>query len=396
MLAVAEARTLYLREAGLPEREIAKLWRERARRLHTLDGRKLEVLYPGRPAPGHGPDFRDAIVRLDGERLHGDVEVHRRPAGWREHGHHLDVAYDGVMLHVVGSDDGPPGPAGMPAVVMPPDSPMPMMRGSKGPLAYMAALGPAERQGALHAAGLAWFAERTAGAAATAQVHGIEQALYVGIMEALGYAENRAPFNELAARVPFAVLTAVARSVSAHRLPNTMRNLLLGGSGLAPVTQEWVEYVGTAPLGREYWRTSGMRPANHPRKRLDAAAVLLAEHARTGLGQGLSQAMRTGGWRGLVSALSTRGESGAIGTGRAGIAAVNGVLPTLAAWAKSSGNDALGDACTAAFAAAPALPSNTMTREAMRLAGMGPSERLGACEGQGLLRLYRQAVHTPA
>lgn len=68
----------------------------------TVDGRRLRVLYPGRPAPGHGPDFRDALLELDGASLRGDVEVHRRPSEWRAHGHHQNPEYKGVVLHVVG------------------------------------------------------------------------------------------------------------------------------------------------------------------------------------------------------------------------------------------------------------------------------------------------------
>ena len=76
---------------GRSERALAQLWLTKTgRRLKTTDGRALRVIYPGRPAPGHGPDFRDALVELDGRRLSGPVELHRTPADWTRHGHHLD------------------------------------------------------------------------------------------------------------------------------------------------------------------------------------------------------------------------------------------------------------------------------------------------------------------
>lgn len=91
----------------LPERLLAKLWMAKAgRSLRTTNGRKLRVLYPGRPAPGHGPDFRDAVLEIDGQRISGPVERHRKPSDWRSHGHHLDAAYDNVILHVVSSRRG--------------------------------------------------------------------------------------------------------------------------------------------------------------------------------------------------------------------------------------------------------------------------------------------------
>ena len=58
-------------------------------------------LYPGRPAPGSGPDFQDALLITGaGELVRGDVEVHVRQSDWRSHGHHLDHRYGRVALHL--------------------------------------------------------------------------------------------------------------------------------------------------------------------------------------------------------------------------------------------------------------------------------------------------------
>ena len=63
----------------------------------------LRVHFAGRWNRAAGPDFRGAIL-LDGSgrARRGDVELHRRPAGWRSHGHHRDPAYARVLLHLVG------------------------------------------------------------------------------------------------------------------------------------------------------------------------------------------------------------------------------------------------------------------------------------------------------
>ena len=83
-------------------------------------GPPLRVHFAGRWNRGPGPDFRGAIL-LDaqGRARRGDVELHRRPAGWRSHGHHLDPAYDRVLLHVVGDATGQHH--GPPAALLPPD-----------------------------------------------------------------------------------------------------------------------------------------------------------------------------------------------------------------------------------------------------------------------------------
>ena len=82
-------------------------------------GPPLRVHFAGRWNRAAGPDFRGAIL-LDphGRARRGDVELHRRPGGWRSHGHHRDPAYARVLLHIVGDPGGKP--AGPPVALLPP------------------------------------------------------------------------------------------------------------------------------------------------------------------------------------------------------------------------------------------------------------------------------------
>lgn len=73
--------------------------------LITHDGSQMHILFQGRQGPGVGPDFRDAVVRINDQDLIGDVELHLRIAGWTQHRHHLNPRYDAVVLHVVQSAD---------------------------------------------------------------------------------------------------------------------------------------------------------------------------------------------------------------------------------------------------------------------------------------------------
>ncbi len=69
------------------------------------------------------------------------------------------------------------------------------------------------------------------------------------------------------------------------------------------------------------------------------------------------------------------------------------VLPGLAAEAAVLGDRRLAREVGAMYERFPALPDNTVTREARRL--LGPralAMRLDACEHQGLMHLYRRAV----
>lgn len=383
--AFASGGARWLAESGtLPERLLSRLWRARTgRRLTATDGRRVEVLYPGRPAPGHGPDFRDAVLAIDGAPVRGDVEVHRAPSGWQAHGHGADAAYDRVVLHVVGKDGlGGPSPD-TPTVVVgsrpgrPRRSPPPPL------LAELASLDDTALRERLRASGEAWFAERAERLVAEAAALGADQALYEALMDGFGYAENRAPFVELARLLPAALLAAALRSAPEAAGAELLRSLLLAGSGMTPPNAEWRRYAGMAPMAPSAWRTAGVRPQNHPAARVECAARALAPHLRRGLAASLEAALE----RSLSSALSAPG----LGAGRARTLLAAAVLPMLAA---DGGADARA-ANLARFLALPALPANTITREAWELVRPGASlasARLSSAEHLGLQRLYRRAV----
>ena len=60
----------------------------------------MRVLYPGRASSAAGPDFRNALVEVEGVGLvQGDVEIHVRQRDWQGHGHGRDPRYNGVILH---------------------------------------------------------------------------------------------------------------------------------------------------------------------------------------------------------------------------------------------------------------------------------------------------------
>jgi hypothetical protein len=74
------------------------------RKLVTSEGKKVEVLHPGKLNPTDGPDFSGASIIIDGIELHGAVEMHLRSTGWKQHGHHRDTSYDQVILHVLAGE----------------------------------------------------------------------------------------------------------------------------------------------------------------------------------------------------------------------------------------------------------------------------------------------------
>lgn len=84
------------------------IWKHRlysGKSLSTTCGQNLEVENPGEQNFHAGPDFFNARIRIDQLVWAGNVEVHRRASDWYKHGHHLDPAYNNVILHVVGEYD---------------------------------------------------------------------------------------------------------------------------------------------------------------------------------------------------------------------------------------------------------------------------------------------------
>ncbi|MEI9918068.1 MAG: DUF2851 family protein [Bacteroidota bacterium] len=75
--------------------------------LVTTQGETLQVIRPGIHNTDAGPDFSEAKVRIGPMSWAGNVEIHIHSSEWEVHRHHLDRAYDSVVLHVVWNDDKP-------------------------------------------------------------------------------------------------------------------------------------------------------------------------------------------------------------------------------------------------------------------------------------------------
>lgn len=76
----------------------------------TTRGDTLQVLDCGTFNRGAGPDFRDAVLRVNGEKRVGDIELHLYREDWWRHGHDGDPRYDRVLLHGVLFPGGMPRP----------------------------------------------------------------------------------------------------------------------------------------------------------------------------------------------------------------------------------------------------------------------------------------------
>lgn len=289
----------------LTEAQLFELWRGQRfpeAALATRHGVPVRVVSPGRPGRGPGPDFRGAaIAGPSGVPLRGDIELHVRSSMFRAHGHERDPAYRNVVLHVVfeddtGEDTPLPGGKAAPVVALAPwvarradelrlwlqrpllwrepchDAVMRM--GAEGVSAALDAEGDLRFE-----AKVARFREMIAGS-------GLEQALYEGVVEALGYGGNAAPMRSLACLVPWARLSGLMTGIPDAGL--AIEAALLGAAGLLPsqrghrgpvephveALEETFARTGIRPLPAGVWKLWGVRPENFPVRRVAAAAAL--------------------------------------------------------------------------------------------------------------------------
>ena len=360
------------RPEDIPERLLARLWRSRdwrRRSLHLASGKRLRVLYPGRPGGGPGPDFRDAILQVDGlAPVRGDVELHREPRGWREHGHHLDPRYNGVVLHVVARAHGGNPPQRQDGREVPVVELIQQGREAQYagtgvsigmPLLRRWRALPTDRlRDLLDRAGCERFQEKSARFRTLLRSEGGEQALYSRTLEALGYSRNRAPFLELSRRVPWAVLLETGLNTPLDQRASRIEGLLLEASGLRGSASR-----GT-PISPSAWCFAGIRPANQPGRRIAGAARLLTRYVDTGLLPALLPLIAGGTFQEVRRAFTVSGnDSTLIGKGRAVEIVVNVVLPFFHAWASTERDAALATCCLNLAQAAPRLEENELTRE---------------------------------
>ena len=73
----------------------------------TTDGKRVEILSVGEHNNNAGPDYSHARILIDGKEWVGNIEIHICSSDWLRHQHHLDKAYDNIILHVVRTADKP-------------------------------------------------------------------------------------------------------------------------------------------------------------------------------------------------------------------------------------------------------------------------------------------------
>ena len=74
-------------------------------KLYTVKGEKVKIISLGIRNNDSGPDIFGARIKIGNYIWAGNVEIHLKASDWFKHNHHLNKAYNNVILHVVADYD---------------------------------------------------------------------------------------------------------------------------------------------------------------------------------------------------------------------------------------------------------------------------------------------------
>ncbi|MCM1369069.1 MAG: DUF2851 family protein [Candidatus Amulumruptor caecigallinarius] len=264
----------------------------------TTDGRRVKVIYPGRHNLDSGPDFLEAKLMIGEELWVGNVEVHVKASDWYNHKHDSDIAYNGVIMHVVGIGDRVVADASgriIPQLILTfPESFIklyaqladkisanpcePYLKELSGldVVSWMSSLGVERMQN--KARRIIELCNNLGG--------DWQQACFVTLARALGFGLNSEPLELLARSLPLKIIY--------HHIDYRMQleALLFGQACMLDssfnIFDEYYqslcrEYVFLArkyqlkPMRREMWKYARTRPGNFPHRRIALLASMLCD-----------------------------------------------------------------------------------------------------------------------
>ncbi|MBO4362125.1 MAG: DUF2851 family protein [Paludibacteraceae bacterium] len=260
----------------------------------TTDGQPIEIISVGEHNRDAGPDYSHARVRIGGREWVGNIELHIHSSEWYKHNHHLDRAYDTVILHVVRDADkqvfnsrgeaipqcalqypnGQDYLTGLLTDAMRMDSATSRIGCAQQLLEDPGLLTDGWRQHLLRKrldckrASIERLLTITQGS--------WEHAFYISLARNFGFHTNSVPFEELAIATPLSALRKHRDNLF------QLTAMLLGQSGL-PINDEQMarEYAflrtkfGLTPIDGSLWKLGRIRPQNIPERRIRQFANLL-------------------------------------------------------------------------------------------------------------------------
>lgn len=398
------------------------------RRVTTVDGNPIDIVFPGHWTHGHGPDFRDAMLAFpDGRLLTGDVELHFRARDWERHEHHIDPAYNGVILHVATSTDGyvtrrANGGIVTTALVSVSEAQLQAVHDRQPSLwarfggdvcaSELVARSPSTVRAVIHRLGDRRLEERVAAFEAAFSSAPPSDALLPALFDAFGYARNREQMRALESRLPWMSLIMSLGAAPEPERRLRLLSLLLGVGGFLPMSPGHAKLAMLPPesvaaveslwaqdgrawhghvLPSTIWDTSRVRPVNHPVSRI-ATLAALAGHCGSRLIAVLLDAIRDRQpLPAVLRATVDPSVAPALGAERAVAITASVIIPFVVALARVTDDLSLEEMTLVAWSG---LPSGSLARPARRarsqVAGEQSIRNLRERGNQGLLLLDKR------
>lgn len=394
---LSEVGHMCMERFSLEESHVQALWQTKLQGFEvqaTSNGLPITILEWGILNRGDGPDFKNALIVIDGIVQRGDVEIHLTPRDWDYHQHINDPNYANVILHVTWFDK--PNATTLPAMI-PQLALEPLFRehdwildwqtlklqrvGDPAPCLQLFDTAPEKRTQLLASAGYHRFLMKAQRFYTQAEASTPFQIFYEGLLRAMGYQRNSDAFTRLAQEVPFKQI---------EHFSTLQRFAILAGLGglLKPEQRHlwdlWWK-SGIKPSTKPYqWDLRALRPQNHPYRRLagglgilDQIAFLL-EKPLVDLGDALVEASLM-----LSEALNLKGSP--IGLTRAHVLINNLFVPYRLATGTLEAKELL---------TLPGEATSAPMREVWsRLTGKTTSLPKDALQQQGLLQIYNDFCH---
>jgi hypothetical protein len=244
------------------------------------------------------------VVEIAGETRRGSIELDPAQRDWEAHGHAVNPAYSDTVLHLFLT--APSGGAHFTRTADHREVPQVYLDVSRCEssgedrsadarpgrcVQSLAALPEARVLDILEDAARYRLERKGRRWRRVAGIHGMDQALYQGIAEALGYSRNKLPMQVLAQRLTLRFLQK--RTGDAEALLYGVAGFLDGRQAEHgdAVTREWLrglwenwwryraELTPGEPARPVRWTLSGTRPVNHPQRRI-AALCQVVRHWR--------------------------------------------------------------------------------------------------------------------
>jgi len=398
----------------------------------------VKIVYPGRPNDDRGADLRDAVISTGRGLCKGDIEIHANSSGWRAHRHHEDPAYNRVVLHVVYRHDTGEKTIlqnGLDIPVLALDKYAEEQANHRVTSAFSPIASPCCRAGPelisrfLDAAGDARFNSRVTHYLQEITAAGPGQALYAGIMTALGYSKNKAPMAELARAVPLRELESfTARAEPDSNCLARLQARLLGVAGLLPsqrnikrppenppgeyeiiLEELWEKHGSPARMHFTDWHFFKVRPGNFPTRRIAAMSYLLVRHGQKGLPEGFKaflEAAAPDNGRCLEESLLVSADGywnrymdfglrlkrrlpALVGRDRAAEIIVNVLLPFFAAYARVTAQPEPAAKALNIFQLYRMPSGNSLEKHMAQQMGIPPAAAATARRRQGLIHIYK-------